>query len=62
MRLVGCVLAMSGWLIVLAAIVLLQGVGRRGIFVGAGAAVEVLGVGLLMAGYRAMALERMDRG
>jgi hypothetical protein len=62
MRWVGCVVAMSGWLIVAAAVVLLRGMGGRGVFVGAGVGVEVLGVGVLMGGYRVMARERMDRG
>ncbi|NYF80327.1 hypothetical protein [Granulicella arctica] len=47
MRLVGCLLLLSGWLIVLAALVMLAGLQERTAFVSAGIAVEVLGLILL---------------
>ena len=47
MRLVGCVLLLSGFFLVLAALVLLPAPPMRFAFVIAGMGVEVLGVGLL---------------
>lgn len=46
-------LLISGWALALAALVLLHGAGMRLVFVGAALAVEALGLGLVMAGYKA---------
>jgi hypothetical protein len=53
LRLVGCLLLLSGWLIALAALVMLTAYPERVAFVVAGLAVEVLGAALLTQGYRA---------
>ena len=53
MRAIGGVLMVSGWLIVMAALVLLTRIGQRYGFVAAGLGVEALGLGLLALGYRA---------
>jgi hypothetical protein len=47
MRFVGFLLLISGWLLMLASIVLLGSPGARGAFVFAGAAVEALGLMLV---------------
>jgi hypothetical protein len=47
MRLLGFFLLFAGWLLVIAAIVLLSRAGPRAVFVVAGMAVEVAGFGLL---------------
>ena len=52
LRVIGCVLMFSGWLIALAALALLARFGQRCTFVGAGMAVEVLGLALLAQSYR----------
>jgi ABC-type transport system involved in cytochrome bd biosynthesis fused ATPase/permease subunit len=52
LRLVGCFLLLSGWLIVLSALALLAAPGERMTFLAAGLAVEVLGLVLLVQGYR----------
>lgn len=52
MRLVGCLLLLSGFFLVLAALVMLTGFGQRLAFVGAGFCVELLGLGLLTHGYK----------
>ena len=57
MRLVGCLLLLSGFFLVLAALVLL-GPQLRFVFVAAGLGVEVLGVGLLTRAYTAMQKEQ----
>jgi len=54
LRLMGFVLMISGMAIVLAALVLLTGVGQRFGFVLAGFAVEVLGLGVLAYAYRSL--------
>jgi hypothetical protein len=59
-RAIGCLLMVSGWAIVLAALVLLHGLGQRYGFVAAGLAVEVLGLVLLAQCYRAEQLPRKD--
>jgi hypothetical protein len=59
-RAIGCLLMVSGWAIVLAALVLLHGLGQRCGFVAAGLAVEVLGLVLLAQCYRAEQLPRKD--
>ena len=46
MKFLGFALLYSGWLIVVAALALLQGGGARAVFVFAGVAVEILGLGL----------------
>jgi hypothetical protein len=54
LRLVGCFLLLSGWLIVLAALMMMPALQARFSFVLAGLAVEILGLGLLIHGYRAI--------
>ncbi len=61
MRAIGCLLMVSGWLIVMAAMVLLTRLPERFGFVLAGLAVEVLGLLLLAQRYRAMQLEEKRR-
>jgi hypothetical protein len=50
----GFVLLISGWAIVLAALVLFAGIGQRLAFVLAGLAVELLGLGLFAGGYKSL--------
>jgi hypothetical protein len=52
LKLIGCFLLLAGWLIVLAALVMLAGPRERMVFVTAGFAVEILGLTLLTQGYR----------
>jgi len=52
LRLVGCLLLLSGFFLVLAALVMLTSLSQRFAFVGAGLAVELLGLGLLTHGYK----------
>lgn len=54
MKLIGCLLLLSGWFLVLAALVMLPGVMQRVAFVAAGVGVEVLGLVLLTRAYTAM--------
>lgn len=54
MKLIGCLLLLSGWFIVLAALVMLVAVTQRTAFVVAGVAIELLGLVLLTRGYTAM--------
>jgi hypothetical protein len=58
LRLVGCLLLLSGFFLVLAALVLFSSFAQRALFVAAGLGVEVLGVGLLTRAYTAMQKER----
>ena len=58
MRAIGCLLMFSGWLIVVAALGMLNQLGQRYGFVGAGLLVELLGIGLLANSYREMEKER----
>ena len=51
MKLIGCVLLLSGWLLVLAALVMLPGLAERAAFISAGIAVEILGLALLTRAY-----------
>jgi hypothetical protein len=51
LRLVGCLLLLSGFFLVLAALAMLTAFAQRFAFVGAGFAVELLGLGLLVQGY-----------
>ena len=54
MRLVGCLLLLSGWLIALSAMVMLTSLPQRVVFVLAGLSVEGLGLILLTRAYRSM--------
>ncbi len=53
MKLTGCLLLVSGWLIVLAALVMLQTVVQRATFIAAGFGTEILGLILLTGAYTA---------
>jgi len=48
---IGCLLLLSGWLIVMAALDMLTAYQQRIVFLSAGLAVEGLGLGLLTYGY-----------
>ena len=52
MRLIGCLLLLSGFFLALAALVLMPSLQARMAFVTAGLGVEVLGVGLLTQAYK----------
>lgn len=52
MKLGGCLLLLSGWLIVLSALVMLAAFGQRLAFILAGLAVEALGLSLLTFAYK----------
>jgi hypothetical protein len=58
LRLIGCLLLLSGFLVAVAALVLMNSLPTRLGFVAAGFGVEVLGLGLLMNGYKAMQKEQ----
>lgn len=58
MRLVGCLLLVSGFFLVLAALVLFPGPAMRLGFVAAALGVEVLGVGLLTRAHTLIAKEQ----
>ena len=58
MKLVACVLLLSGFFIVLAALVLLTSLQQRFAFVAAGFGVEVLGLSLLTQAYKTMRREQ----
>jgi hypothetical protein len=58
LRLVSCLLLVSGFFLVLAALVLFPEPVRRVAFVAAGLGVEVLGVGLLTRAYTLMQKEQ----
>ena len=51
MKLIGCLLLLSGWLIVLAALVMLPVFATRAAFIASGLGVETLGLVLLTRGY-----------
>lgn len=51
MKLIGCLLLFSGWLIVLAALLMLAAFAQRAAFVAAGMGVEILGLVLLTQAY-----------
>ncbi len=53
MKLIGCLLLLSGWLIVIAALVMLTTFVQRAAFVTAGMGLEILGLGLLTHNYTA---------
>ena len=54
MSLIGYLLMISGWLLALAALFLLAGLGQRLTFVVAGLLVEVLGLALIALRYRSL--------
>jgi hypothetical protein len=58
LRLIGCLLLLSGFFIAVAAMVLMNSFPTRLGFVAAGFAVEVLGLALLMNAHKAMQKER----
>ncbi len=58
MRLVGCLLLLSGFFLTAAALVMLPAFAARFAFVAAGLGVEVLGVGLLTRAYTLMQKEQ----
>jgi hypothetical protein len=58
LKLFACVLLLSGFFIVLAALVLLTSVQQRFAFVAAGFGVEVLGLVLLTQSYKSMTEEQ----
>ena len=58
MRLIGCLLLLSGFFVALAALVLLPAVPTRLVFVTAGLGVEILGVALLTRAHTLMQKER----
>jgi hypothetical protein len=60
MKLAGFLLLLSGWLLVVAALVLLRSPGPRAVFVLAGVAVEVLGLALAARAHLVVAEE--DQG
>ncbi len=58
MRLAGFLLLLTGWIIVLAAIVLFPSATPRGWFVSAGVAVELLGLALVFRSHLELRKER----
>jgi len=50
LKFAGCLLLLSGWMIVLVALVLLPGFAARAAFIAAGLAVEIIGLGLIARG------------
>jgi hypothetical protein len=54
LKLIGCLLLISGWLIVLAALVMLQTLVQRAVFIAAGFGTEILGLVLLANAYTAL--------
>jgi ABC-type transport system involved in cytochrome bd biosynthesis fused ATPase/permease subunit len=54
MRLTGCLLLLSGWLLSLAALLLLAGIGQRIAFVTMAMLVELLGLALIAQRYRSL--------
>jgi len=58
LRLIGCLLLLSGFFVVVAAMVLMNTFPSRLGFVVAGFGVEILGLGLLMNGHKAMQKEQ----
>lgn len=51
---IGCILMVSGWLIVMAALLLLTGATQRLAFVLSGILIELLGIGLLAWHFRGL--------
>jgi hypothetical protein len=62
MRLVGCLLMVSGWLLLMAALLLLQAGAPQLLFVSAGILVEALGIGVLAHRYRTEQVAPQLRG
>lgn len=62
MSFVGCLLMVSGWLIAIAALLLLAGPGQRLAFVMAGLLVESLGLGLVAHSYRVLQSPQKAQG
>jgi low temperature requirement protein LtrA len=58
LRLIGCLLLLSGFFLALAALVMLPALAMRLAFVGAGLGVEILGVSLLTLGYKSLQKEQ----
>jgi uncharacterized membrane protein len=58
LRLIGCLLLLSGFFIAVAAMVLMNSLPTRLSFAAAGFGVEVLGLALLMNAHKAMQKER----
>ena len=54
MKLIGCLLLLSGWFLVFAALVMLHAFPQRAAFIAAGMAIEILGLVLLTRAYTAM--------
>ena len=54
MKLIGCLLLLSGWFLVLAALVMLPAFMQRAAFIAAAMAIEILGLALLTRAYTAM--------
>jgi len=54
LKLIGCLLLVSGWLIVLASLVMLHSVAQRAAFIAAGIGTEALGLALLTHAYTAL--------
>jgi hypothetical protein len=54
LSLIGYLLLVSGWLLVPAALLLLEGTGQRLAFAGAGVLVEALGLALVASRYRSL--------
>lgn len=54
MKLIGCLLLLSGWFLVLAALVMLPALTQRAVFIAAGMAIETLGLVLLTRAYTAV--------
>jgi hypothetical protein len=50
LKFAGCLLLISGWMIVLATLVLLPSFALRAAFIASGIAVEILGLGLIARG------------
>lgn len=62
MRLVGCLLMVSGWLLLMAALLLLRPGAPQLLFVCAGILVETLGIGVLAHRYRSEQAAPQPRG
>jgi hypothetical protein len=54
LKLIGCLLLLSGWFLVLAALVMLPAFTQRAAFIAAGMAIEILGLVLLTRAYTVM--------
>jgi hypothetical protein len=54
LKLIGCLLLLSGWFLVLAALVMLPAFLQRAVFIAAGMAIEILGLVLFTRAYTAI--------